>query len=111
MTGEFHDVFSVVVFLTIGDASFDRQKGAGEDSERFHLGVCQVAGVKVAGRHIDLVLLTPIEVGTRCDAGIEEPAPRFSVRNVAIRLLNFCSLVRGTDSDTLARVFFNLPSS
>jgi len=81
------------------------------DSDCFHLGVCQVAGIKVAGCHIGLELLKPIEVGTRCDAGIEEPTPRFSIRNVALRLPNLCSIVSVIDSDTWVGVFFDLPSA
>jgi len=95
----------------MGNPIFHRPKGASEDMNYFHLGVCQVTGVKVAGCHIGLELLTPIEVGTRCDAVIEEPAPRFSVRNVAIRLPNLCSIVSVTDSDTWVGVFFNPPSA
>ena len=95
---EFHDIIWVVVFFKVGDAISHGWKGASEDSDCFHLGVCQVTGVKVAGCHIGLELLTPIEVGTRYDPGIEEPAPRSSVRNVAIRLPNLCSIVSVTDS-------------
>jgi len=53
----------------------------------------------------------PIAVGPRCDAGIEEPAPRFSVRIVAIRLPTLCSIVRVTDSDTRVGVFFDILSA
>ena len=91
------------------DAIFPGGKGACEDSDCFHLGDCQVAGVKVAGCHIGLALLKPIEVGTRCDAGIEQSAPRVSVRNVAIRLTNCCSIVSATDSATWVGVVFDLP--
>jgi len=98
-------------FLNVGDAIFHGRKGASEDSDCFQLGVCQVTGVKVAGCHIGLKLLTPIEVGTRCEAGIEEPAARFCVRNVAIHLPNLCSIVSVTDSDTWVGVFFNLASA
>jgi len=70
-----------------------------------------VAGVKVAASHIGLELFTPIEVGTRWDAGIEEPAPRFTLRNVVIHLPNLCSIVSVTDSDRWVRVFFGLPSA
>jgi len=111
VTGEFNNVIWVVVFFNVGDAIFHGRKGASEDSDCFHLGVCQVTGVKVAGCHIGLELLTPIEVGTRCDAGIEESALRFSVRNVTIRLPNLCSIVSVTDSDTWVGVFFDLPSA
>jgi len=101
----------VLVFFNVGEAIIDGPKGVSEDSDCFHFGVCQVTGVKVAGCHIGLVLLTPIEIGTRCDAGIEERAPRFSVRNVVIRLPNLCSIVSVTDSDTWVGVFFVLPSA
>jgi len=74
-TDEFHDVIWVVVAFNVGDAIIDGRKGPSEDSDCFHLSVCQVTRVLVAGCHIGLELLTPIEVGTRCDAGIEEPAP------------------------------------
>ena len=96
-------------FFNVGDAIFHGRKGASEDADSFHLGVCQVSGVKVAGCYNGLKLLTPIEVGTRCEAGIEEPAPRFSVHNVAICLTNLCSIVSVTDSDTWVGVFFDLP--
>jgi len=86
VTGEFQDLIWGLVFFNVADAIFDGRKGASEDSHCVHLGVCQVAEVNVAGSHIGLELLTPIEVGTRCDSGIAEPAPRFSVRNVALRL-------------------------
>jgi len=82
-----------------------------EESDCFHLGLCQVARVKVADCHIGLELLTPIEVGTRCDAGIEEPAAPFTLCNVAIRLPNLCSIVRLTDSYHQVGVFFDLPSA
>jgi len=111
VTGAFPDVIWVVVFFNLGDAIFHGRKGASEESDCFHLGVCQVTGVKFAGCHIGLELLTPIEVGTRCDAGIEEPAPRFSIPNVAIRLPNLCSIVSVTDSDTWVGVSFDLPSA
>jgi len=111
VTGEFHDIIWVVVLCNVGDAIFHGWKGVSEDSDCFHLGVCQVTGVKVAGCHIGLELLTPIEAGTGCDAGIQEPAPRFSVRNVAIPLPNLCSIVSVTDSDTWVWVFFDLPSA
>jgi len=111
VTVEFHDVIWAVVFFNLSDAMFHRRKGASEDSDCFHLGVCQVTVVKLAGCHIGLELLTPIEVGTRCDAGIEEPTPRFSIRNVAIRRPNLCSIVSVTDSDTWVGVFFDLPSA
>jgi len=111
VTGEFHDVTWVVVFFNVGDAIFHGGKGVSDDSDCFHLGVCQVTGVKVAGCHIGLELLTPLEVGTSCDAGIEEPAPRFSVHDVAIHLPNLCSIVIVTDSDTWVGVFIDLPSA
>jgi len=119
VTGEFHDVIWVVVFFNVGDALFHGRKGAifhwrkgpSEDRDCFHLGVYQVTGVKVAGCHIGLELLTPFEVGTRCEAKLEQPAPRFSVPHVAIRLPNFCSIVSVTDSDTWVGVFFDLPSA
>ena len=95
----------------MGDAIPHRRKGARKDSDCFHLGVCQVAGVTVAGCDIGLELHPSIEVGTRCEAGIEEPAPRISVRNVVIRLPNLCSIVSVTDSDTLVGVLFDQPSA
>jgi len=95
----------------VGHAIFHGQKSASEDSDYFHLGVCQVTGVKVASCHIGLELLTPIKVGTRCDAGSEQPAAGFSVRNVAIGLPNLCSIVSVTDSDTWVGVFFDRPSA
>jgi len=95
----------------VGEVIFHWRKGASEYSHCFHLGVRQVAGVKVAGCHIDLELLTPIEVGTRCDAWIEESTPQFRVTNVAIRNPNLCSIVSVTDSDTWVVVFFDLPSA
>ena len=95
----------------MGDAIFHGRKGASQYSDCFHLGVWQVAGVKVVGCHIGLELLTPIEVSTRCDAGIEQPRPRFSVWNVAIHLPNLCSIVTVTDSDTGVGVLFDLPSA
>ena len=110
MTAEFHDIIWVVVFFNVGDAIFHRRKGASKNSDCFHLGVSQVTGVKVAGCHIGLELLTPSEVGTRCHVGIEEPAPRLSVPNVAIRLPNFCSIVIVTDSDPCVEVFVDLAS-
>jgi len=111
VTGEFHDVIWVLACFKVGDAIFHGRKGASEDRDCCHLTLCQVTGVKVAGCHIGLVLLTPIEVGTRCDAGIEQPAPRFCVRKVAIRLPNLCSIVSVTDCDTWVGVFFDLPSA
>jgi len=107
--GEFHNVSWVVVSFDVSDAIFHGRKGTSENSNCLHLGVCQVAGVKVACCHIGLELLTSIEGGTRCDTWIEEPAPRFSIRNVAIRLPNLCSIVSVTDSVTWVRVFFDLP--
>ena len=95
----------------MGDAIFHGRKGASEESDCCHLGVCQVTGVKVVGCHIGFELLTPIEVGTRCDAGIEEPVSRFIVCNVAIRLPKLCSIVSMTDSDTWVVVFFDPPSA
>jgi len=111
VTAKFHDVIWVVVFFNVGDVIFHGRKGANEDTDCFHLGICQVTGVKVEGCHIGLELLTPIEVGTRCDARIEEHAPRFSVSNLAIALVNLCSIVRVTDSDTWVGVFLDLPSA
>jgi len=111
VTGEFPNVSWVVVLFHAGDVIFHGRKGAREDSDYFHLRVCQVTGVKVAGCHIRLELLTPIAGGNRCDAGIEEPAPRFSVHNLTIGLPNFYSLVSVTDSDTWVGVFFDLPSA
>ena len=73
--GEFHDVISVVLFFNVGDTIFHGRNGASQDSDWFHLAVCQVTRVKVAGCDIALELLTPSEVDTRCDARIEEPAP------------------------------------
>jgi len=95
----------------VGDAIFHGWKGASEVSCCFHLGVCQGAGVKVAGCHIGLELLTPISVGTRCDAGIEEPARRFSGRTVAIRLPISSSMVSMTHSDTWVGVSFDVLSA
>jgi len=111
VTGEFHDVICVLVLFNVGDPIFHTWKGAREDSDCFHLGVCQVTGVKVVGSHIGLELLTPIVVGTRCDTRIEEPAPRFSEGNVAIRLPNLGSIVSVSDSDTWVGVFLDLPSA
>jgi len=111
VTGEFHDVIWVVVFFNVGEAIFDGRKGAGQDHNCFHLGLCPVAGVMVADRHIGLEPLTPIEVGTRCEAGIKEPVPQFSRGNVAIRIPNLCSIITVTDSDTWVGVFFDLPSA
>jgi len=111
MTGESQDVIWVVVFFNVRHLIFHRRKGASEGSHCLHLGICPVTGVKVAGGHIGLELLTPIEVGTRCDAGIKEPAPQFSIHNVAIRRANLCSIVSVTDSDTWVGVFFDLPSA
>jgi len=109
--GAFHDVIWVVLVCNLGEAIFDGRKGASEESDCFHLSVCQVTEVQVAGCQIGLELLTPIEVGTRCDAGIDEPAPPFCVLNFAIRLPNLCSIVTLTDSDTWMAVFFALPSA
>ena len=109
--GEFPDVICVVLFFYQGDAIFHGRKGASEDSDCIHLRVCQVAGVKVAGCHICLELLTPTNVGTRCDAGIEEPTSRFGVRNVAEHLPNLCSIVSVTYSDTWVEISFELPSA
>jgi len=95
----------------MGDAIFNGRRGASEDIDCFHLGVCQVAGVKVAGCHIGLELLTPSKVGTRYDPGMDEPVPRFSVRNFALRLSNLCSILSVTHSDTWVGVFFDLPSA
>jgi len=111
MTGAFHDLIWVVVVFTVGDAIFHGRKGAREDGNCFHLCVCQVAGVKVVGCHIGIKLLTPIEVGTRCDTRIEEPAQPFSVRNVTISLPNLYSIVSVTDCDTLVGVCFDPPSA
>ena len=111
MTGEFHDIIWVVVFFNVGDAIFHGRKGTSEESDYFHLGVCHVAGVKVAGCHIAIERLTPIEVGIRCDTRIEQPAPLFSVCNVAIRLPNLCSIVSMIDSNTWVGVLFDLPSA
>jgi len=84
----------------MGDAIFPGGKGASEDSDCFHLGVCQVTGVNVGGCHIGLQVPTLMEVSTRCDARIEEAARQCSVHNVAIRLPNLGSIVSVTDSDT-----------
>jgi len=111
VTGDFYDVIWLVVFFNVSDASNHGWKGASEDSDCSHLGICQVTGVKVTGCHIGLELLTPIEEGTRCDTGIEEPAPQFSVRNVGIRLPNLCSIVSLTHSDTWVGVFLDLPNA
>ena len=111
MTAEFQNVIWVVGVFNVGDATFHRWKGASEDSDCFHLGVYQVAGVNGLGCHIDLALLTPIEVGTICEAGIEEPAPRFSGPQVAIRLPTLGSIVSVPDSDTWVGVFLDLPSA
>ena len=101
----------MVIFFNVGDVIFYEWKGVSDDRDCFHLGVCQVAGVKVVGCHIGLELLTPIETGTRCDAGIEEPAPGFYLRNVAIGLPNLCSILSVPDCDTWVAVFFHLPSA
>ena len=111
MTGELHDVLWEVVCFNVHHANFHGWKGTSEASDGFHLGVCQEAGVTVAGCHIHLELLTPIEVGTRCDAAIEGPALAFSLRNIAIPLPNLSSIVSVTDSHTWVRVFFDLPSA
>jgi len=100
-----------VFVLNVGDAICHGPKGASEDSDCYHLGVCQVTGVKVAGCHICLELLMLIKVGTRCDAGMAEPAPGFSVRNVTICLPNLCSIVSMTEPDTWGWVFFDLLSA
>jgi len=109
--GQFPDIIWVVVFFNVGDAISQGQKGASEDRDCFHLGPCQVTGVKVVGCHIGLELLTPIEVGTRCGAGIEEPAPRLTVRNVAIHVPNLYSIVSVTDPDTWVGLLFDLASA
>jgi len=109
VTGEFHDLIVVVFLFNVGDVNFHGRNGAWEDCDCFHVGVSQVARVKVACCHIGLELLTPIEVYTRCDAGIEDPLPQFGVSNVAIHLPNLYSIVSVTQSDTWVRVFFDLP--
>ena len=111
VTGEFPDVICMVLFFNQGDAIFHGRKGVSEDSDCIHLDVCQVAWVKVAGSHIGLELLTPTNVGTRCDAGIEEPTPQFGVRNVAEHLTNWCSIVSVTYSDTWVEISFKLPTA
>ena len=108
LTGEFFDVIWVVLFFNQDDLIFHGRKGASEDSDCIHLGVCQVAGVKVAGCHIGLELLTPTFIGDRCDAGIEEPTPRFGVRNVAEDLPNLCSIVSMTYSDSWVEISFQI---
>jgi len=70
MTGEFHDVIWLVLFFNVGDVIIEGRKGASEDGDCVNLGVSQLAGVKVGGCHIGLAFLIPIEVGTRCDAGM-----------------------------------------
>jgi len=72
---------------------------------------CQVAGVKVADCHRGLELLTPSEVGTRCETGIKHPALQINLRNVGIRLTNLCSFVSVRDSDTWVVGFFDLLSA
>ena len=111
VTGEFPDVICVVLFFNQCEAIFHGRKGASKDSDCIHLGVCQVAGVKVAGCHIGLELLTPTNVGTRCDAGIEEPTLRFGVRNVPEHLPNLSSIVSVTSSDTWVEISVELPSA
>ena len=96
----FPEVIRVVLFFNQREASFHGRKGASEDSDCIHLAVCQVAGVKFAGCHIGLELLTPIIVGTICHARIEEPTLRFGVRNLTIRLPNLCSIVSLKNSDS-----------
>ena len=88
LTGEFFDVIWVLLFFNQDDAIIHGRKGASEDSDCIHWGVCQVAGVKIAGYHIGLELLTPTNIGTRCDAVIKEPIPPFGVCNVAEHLPN-----------------------
>jgi len=90
---------------------FHGRNGVREDSDCFHLDVCQVAEVQVAGWHISLGLFLPMEVDNRYHPGSKEPSPGFSVRNVAIRLPNLCSIVSVTDSDTWVGVFFDVPSA
>ena len=87
---------------------FHGRKGASEDSDCIHLGVCLVAGVIVAGCHIGLELLTPTFIGDRCDAGIEEPTPRFGVCNVAEHLPTLCSIVSMIYLDSLVEISFRI---
>ena len=107
LTGEFFDVIWVVLFFNQDDLIIHRRKGVSEDSDCIHLGVGQVAGVKLAGCNIGLGLLTPTIVGNRCDAGIEEPTSRFGVRNVAKHLPNLCSIVSLTYSDSWVEIPFS----
>jgi len=99
----------VGVCFNVGDGIFYLSKGASEDTDCFHLVVYQVPGVKVAGYDIGLELLTPIEVGTRCETWSEEPAVQFSLTNVAIPFPNLCSIVSLTDADTWVGVFLTYP--
>ena len=88
------------LFFNQREASFQGRKGASEDSDCINLAGCQVARVNFAGCHIGLELLTPIIGGTICHARIEEPTPRFGVRNLTIRLPNLSSIVRVKNSDS-----------
>ena len=97
-----------VLFFNQDDTIFHRLKGASEDSDCIHLGVCQVAGVKVAGCHIGLELLMPTNIGARCNAGIEEPIPRFGVYNVADHLSNFCSIISVTYLNSWVEISFRI---
>ena len=98
----------MVLFFNQNDAIFHGRKGASKDSECIHLGVCQVAGVKVVGCHIGIELVTPTNIGARCDAGIEEVTPRFGVRNVAEHLSNLCSIVSVTYLDSGVEISFQI---
>ena len=80
----------MVVLFNVDDAIFHRQQSVWEANDSFPLGVCHVVGVKVAGLHIGLERLTPIEVDTICKARTEPPALLFSVHPVAIRSPNLC---------------------
>ena len=106
--GEFLDVIWVVLFFNQDDQILHGCKGASEDTDCIHFGVCQVAGVKVAGCHIGLELLTPTFIGDRCDAGIKEPTPQFGVRHVAEHLPNFSSIVSVTYSDSWVEISFQI---
>ena len=95
-----------MVFFNQDDLIFHRRKGVREDSDCIHLGVCPAAGVKVAGCHIDLELLTPTLKCDRCDAGIEAPRQQFGLCNVAEHLPNLSALVSVTYLDRVVEIDF-----
>ena len=90
---------------------FHSRKGASEDRDCIHLDVCQVAGVKVAGCNVGLELLRRTNIGTRCDAGIEEPTTQFGKHNVAEHQPNLCSIVSVTYSDSWVEISFQITQS